>query len=504
MRLVRACAAAAVAALCASSAAAAAQVDAASLALVLGRVPVDYAVADRTHDAGAAARLREVVRVARVEAAGVPAAASALDRLAQLLDATKVTLQPWPFVAQVRELSATAAHAVAPAALPPVGAEDQYALVDAALDRAQLAVRAGDRDAAELQLAVATARYQAGPGLRVQGRDPALSERTLAGLALLERLVRGGVPLGETVSNVRNDIELTAQTLGEVTIGRGTIVGDAAVIVFREGLEAVLILAAITASFVGARRRFRRPVLLGGLAGLLATALTWIVAQTIVRSLSTSGLQLQAITGLLAIAVLLLVTNWFFHRVYWSEWIGRFNRRRKMLEAIDRKGFLSGQMVGLVLLGLTSVYREGFETVLFLQSLQVSAGTETTMIGVGIGLAATLAVGVVTFLLQRKLPYKRMLILTGLLIALVLAVMTGTTAHTMQGLGWLPVTGTPFRTPFWATTWLGIFPTWETIAAQAGSLVFVIGSYFLARGLLAARRRSAAAHAARPDSLLAG
>ena len=43
---------------------------------------------------------------------------------------------------------------------------------------------------------------------------------------------------------------------------------DGAIIVFREGLEAVLILAAITASFVGAKRHLRRPVLIGAVAGL--------------------------------------------------------------------------------------------------------------------------------------------------------------------------------------------------------------------------------------------
>jgi high-affinity iron transporter len=175
-----------------------------------------------------------------------------------------------------------------------------------------------------------------------------------------------------------------------VRISRGTVVADAAIIVFREGLEAVLILVAITASFVGARRRLRRPVLLGGLAGIAATAVTWGLAQLLVSELGSGGLRLEAIIGLLAIAVLLVVTNWLFHRVDWSQWIARFNRRRKRLEGV---GFLSGQALGLGILGLTSVYREGFETVLFVQNLAVSAGAAACLLGVAIGLAATLAVG---------------------------------------------------------------------------------------------------------------
>jgi high-affinity iron transporter len=234
-------------------------------------------------------------------------------------------------------------------------------------------------------------------------------------------------------------------------------------------------------------------VLLGGLAGLGATGLTWLLADAIVTALGGSGLRLQAVTGLLAIAVLLLVTNWFFHRIYWSQWISRFNRRRRRLERI---GFASGQVLGMLLLGLTSVYREGFETVLFLQSLQVSAGAGATALGAGIGLAATLVVGVVTFVVQRKLPYRRMLIATGVLIALVLAVMTGTTAQVMEQLGWLPTDRTGFALPLWCSRWLGLNATWEGIGAQVTALVFVIGSYFVARALHATRPRHAASPAA--------
>jgi high-affinity iron transporter len=130
--------------------------------------------------------------------------------------------------------------------------------------------------------------------------------------------------------------------------------------------------------------------------------------------------------------VLLLIMNWFFHRVYWSEWIGRFHRRRRELLADERRGFFSAQVLGLALLGLTSVYREGFETVLFLQSLELSAGTVTVLEGAGLGLAATFLVAVFTFSLQRKLPYKKMLIVTGVLLAFVLVVMVGQTARTCR------------------------------------------------------------------------
>jgi high-affinity iron transporter len=236
-------------------------------------------------------------------------------------------------------------------------------------------------------------------------------------------------------------------------------------------------------------------VLIGGLAGIGATIVTWALVQLLVSELGTGGLRLEAITGLLAIVVLLVVTNWFFHRVYWSQWIARFNRRRKTLEKL---GLASG---GLVILGLTSVYREGFETVLFVQNLQVSAGTGAAMLGSAIGLALTLGVGALTFAAQRKLPYKKMLIATGVMIAVVLAVMSGATAHVMQGLGWLPATPASFGVPLWASRWLGIYGTWEGIAIQLGALFVVLGSYFLAREVQVGRlRRRRAVPAVQPET----
>jgi high-affinity iron transporter len=256
----------------------------------------------------------------------------------------------------------------------------------------------------------------------------------------------------------------------------GTIVFNAAMIVFREGLEAVLIFAAVTASFQGANATRRRPVILGAVCAFGAAVVTWFVVQAVLDAASSLGPRLEAITGFLAIIVLLLVLNWFVHKVYWSEWIGRHHRRRRTLLA--RAGFSA--TIGLVALGFTSVYREGFEVVLFLQNLQLQDGTGTVLEGVGIGLALTAVVGVLTFWLHAKLPYKRMLVLTGVLVGVVLVVMIGGTALSFVELGWLPRHDTPFTVPEWLGAWFEIYSVWETLAAQVLAAAFVIGSYYAA------------------------
>src|SRR5437870_7547591 len=108
---------------------------------------------------------------------------------------------------------------------------------------------------------------------------------------------------------------------------------DIGVLVFREGLECILVLAAITASMTGPKRAHRKPVAIGAGVAFLATLITWVIAVRIVDSLSDNmrALDLQAATGLLAVVVLLIIMNWFFHKIYWGGWIRHHNRRRKSL-----------------------------------------------------------------------------------------------------------------------------------------------------------------------------
>ena len=263
-------------------------------------------------------------------------------------------------------------------------------------------------------------------------------------------------------------------------LSRGTVIFNSSMIVFREGLEAVLILAAVTASFLGANRARRRPVFAGAGAALGAAVITWFVAGAVLHRLEGLGARLEAITGFLAIVVLLIVLNWFVHKVYWTGWIAKHHRRRR--ELLSDTG--AGVGFGLLLLGFTSVYREGFETVLFLQNLRVTNGAGVVLEGVAIGFGLTCVVGLVAFRLQQRLPYKKMLIATGVMVGVVMVVMIGGTALSFQDLGWIPrheiLTGV---IPSWMGSWFEVYPTAETLGAQVLAAVFVVGSYYLAEYL---------------------
>ena len=209
---------------------------------------------------------------------------------------------------------------------------------------------------------------------------------------------------------------------------------DIGVLVFREGLESILVLAAIVASMTGERQSLRKPVVAGAFVAFLATVVTWFVAVGIVSNLqqSVSALSLQAATGLLAVIVLLVVMNWFFHKIYWGGWIAMHNRnKRKLLASSDEISSrrLGGDSCCSVLRRFTARVSRWCCSC---KPIICNGAEKLFCSALLLGLFFTGIVAALTFVAHRKLPYRKMLVLTGVLLGLVLLVMVGEQAQEMQ------------------------------------------------------------------------
>ena len=175
--------------------------------------------------------------------------------------------------------------------------------------------------------------------------------------------------------------------------------------------------------------------------------------------------------------------NWFFHRVYWTGWISHHNRTKKSLLALTGPGAERKIFLGLALLGFASVYREGFEIVLFLQSMRLSYGSATVLEGAAVALVLVAIVGAITFLNHHRLPYKRMLVVTGVMLGVVLVVMVGEQVQEMQQAGWISTTSLGVSFPHWLGTWFATFPNVEGLVAQGATALVVLGSYLVSSEL---------------------
>lgn len=247
---------------------------------------------------------------------------------------------------------------------------------------------------------------------------------------------------------------------------------NAGSIVLREGLEGLLVLIAILAGLRGPENHGRRVIFWIGIVGsVVATVVTYILSQTILTELRAYGEVIAAVSGLLAIGVLLLITNWLFHQVYWRQWVSTLKATAQGESPWQL--FMVGFLVG---------YREGFETVLFLQSLILDAGGATVGTGVAVGLAILVVLGVAALFLGMRLPYFHILFATAFLIGFVLLTFVGNTIRAMQTLGWVPLHQiAPGSWPAWIGQWLGLYNTWETVLAQVAVAILVLGTWRVSR-----------------------
>ena len=291
------------------------------------RVTLDFEIAEAVgfRDGAAAAFSDLQGKLARRDRARTEAAGRALDRMKAIIATAQRSGRAAPEATvkgladgMTRDLEATF-----PAAWKQRTDDADLDLVDLTLTRLDAAVSSGQWKLAEQARLEVYAFIEFGPELKLRSFDPGLAfdieglvwfgarghrglAELIAGHADREQFRPTRLALDETLRNAR-------ATLGEGE-SRLTVVTNAAILVFREGLEAVLILAAITASMVGVLAQRRRPVMIGAGLGLVASILTWMLAQLVLESLSGYGEKLEAVVGLVAIAVLLLVMNWFFHR----------------------------------------------------------------------------------------------------------------------------------------------------------------------------------------------
>jgi high-affinity iron transporter len=122
----------------------------------------------------------------------------------------------------------------------------------------------------------------------------------------------------------------------------------------------------------------------------------------------------------------------------------------------------------------------------------MQVGSAVVLEGVAIGVFFTAIVGVLTFTLHHKLPYKKMLVLTGVMLGIVLIVMVGESVQEMQQANWIGTTAVNLPIPDWMGTWFAIFPNIQGLIAQGIAALAVLGSYFYAENMRVWRPRKEA------------
>lgn len=250
-------------------------------------------------------------------------------------------------------------------------------------------------------------------------------------------------------------------------------------IIFREGLEAILIIGAVITYLEASRNyQFKKYIHYGIILAMGATAATWFVASYLIEISGTNRELIEAVAALLATGVLFYVSFWILNKIEHKKWM-------EFVKAKVWQATTTGSVMVFVMLSFFTVYREGFETVLFYQAMFSFAKYMETEVGLGFiaGIASLLAIYFAMRKLGRRLPLRILFGLTMGIGAYLSIAFLGNAIREFQVLDLIPYTsmiGVVPRLDINMATMTGIYPTLETVIGQIALLsVYLAASAYI-------------------------
>ncbi|HCY63725.1 MAG TPA: iron permease [Oxalobacteraceae bacterium] len=238
-------------------------------------------------------------------------------------------------------------------------------------------------------------------------------------------------------------------------------------ILLREGVEALLIVVAMIAFLKKADRSDVLPYVHAGWASALgAGVLTWVAATYLVELSGASREITEGFAAIFAAVVLLTVGIWMHQKSLAGRWQAYV--RDKLTTALNKRSAMV-----LFVLAFVTVYREVFETVLFYAALWTEDNGRYLLAGLAAGIVILAVITVIMLRTSARLPISRFFAISSALIAVLAVVLVGKGVAALQEAGMLDVT--PLALP--RVDLLGIYPTWQTLAAQCLVLLVVLASF---------------------------
>ncbi len=253
-------------------------------------------------------------------------------------------------------------------------------------------------------------------------------------------------------------------------------------IIVREGFEAILIIAALIAFLNKSRNQARiKSIHIGVVVGILASFATAYIIHEILHLSMASQEVLEGWIMLIAVAVLFSVSYWLVSKIDNKRWQEYINKQ--MRGAISK-----GSAFTLGSVAFISVYREGFETVLFYKALFLYADSTTQGIIPGFLAGCVVLAGVFYLIntLGMRIPLKWFFGFTSVLLYYMAFTFMGKGIHELQMGEQISMTSANFLP---SLSWLGMYPTWETFIGQAvlfGAFVFALFYTFIIKAEIGA------------------
>ncbi|GIM45297.1 hypothetical protein DNHGIG_08460 [Collibacillus ludicampi] len=256
------------------------------------------------------------------------------------------------------------------------------------------------------------------------------------------------------------------QYLTPLATKSGYTLWDAAMIPIREGLEALLVVAALLA-FVKKSREGKGKgwIWLGVSSGLLLSILLAVIVKFIFSSgaFGNNNSLISGWTGVIAAVMLLYMSYWLHSQSNISDWQSYI--RTQSQSALD-----TGRLVSLGILSFLAVFREGTETVLFLIGMVNQISLHNLIIGLLIGLGILAIIAYLMLVVGVKLPLRPFFMVSSLIVFYLCVKFTGMGIHSLQLAGTLPSTTAPLP----SIDWIALYPSWQSAIPQILLVLFAV------------------------------
>jgi len=286
---------------------------------------------------------------------------------------------------------------------------------------------------------------------------------------------KASIDLVEKVrQGITSDLKEARQVLTQKIGFTGLFIQSFSIIV-REGFEAILIIAALITFLIKSRNQDKlKAIYMGVLIGIIGSFITAYILKEILDISTANQEMMEGIIMLVAVVVLFYVSYWLVSKIEATKW-------QSYITGKMQKAVTTGSAFTLSMVAFLSVYREGFETVLFYKALYLYAGDTTAGIIPGF-IAGSVILAVVYFLINQlgmRIPVKWFFVVTSVFLYYMAFMFMGKGLHQLQMGGALTLTGADFVPEI---PWLGMYPTWETfigqmvmLVAYAGALIYTFG-----------------------------
>jgi high-affinity iron transporter len=234
---------------------------------------------------------------------------------------------------------------------------------------------------------------------------------------------------------------------------------DAALILLREGLEGLLIVATLLAFLKKMGQGAKQKWIWAGVgAGILASAVLAIIINIVFSRIvaASSREYIEGITGVVAVIMMLTVGAWLHNKSSIGNWNKYINQQ--MEQAIAR-----GSLFSFALISFLSVFREGAETIIFYTGITPYISLQQLVLGVILAVGILVIVGFAIIYYSVKIPIRFFFKAATFLIYFLAFKILGISIHALQISNVLP-TSTVHQFPF--IDWIGLYPTWETTITQ--------------------------------------